>query len=151
MKFSMMCTAGVALAASVHAKEAERVADCEFNYLQVTAKVGTSIDEDCQALTTYSKCLGMFGKDVEAESLLSSQILALYEQNEKACEPFWNTLDKPVLRTVRDDLEMTVDNAKEIKFHRHRRETVSVFDMNEKIEQLMAAVESLTDANVAFK
>ena len=47
--------------------------------MKVTAKVGTPIEEECQALTTYSKCLGQFEEDAEAESLLSSQVLALYE------------------------------------------------------------------------
>ena len=41
------------------------------------------------------------------------------------------------------DFQLTVDNAKNVEFHRHRRETVNVFTMDENIAKLLASMDAM--------
>ena len=50
----------------------------------MTEAVDITIGERCEAITIYSKCLGMFEEDIEAENLLSSRVLALFEVSQNA-------------------------------------------------------------------
>jgi len=53
-------------------------------------------------------------------------------------------VDTPVVRSARDNLEMTVDDSKDIRFFRHRREAVSVFDMNTQLQEMAQTIKDLT-------
>lgn len=90
----------------------------------------------CQALVEFSKCIGEFPADEELEKVLVSQ-------QSKFCEQFWGKLEAPSMRVVRGNMVMTVDDAQDIEFHRHRRETINVFVMNENIDKLFQAVADL--------
>merc|ERR1719230_1802680 len=148
MKSSILCVAVAATIALVHGVShtaADKNAkECELNYLNESSVISITTAERCEALVRFSKCLSKFGSNSAAEN-------TLFNQNAKACEPYWNSMDAPVLRTARGNLEMTVDNAKDIKFHRHRRDTISVFEMNQKVTELLAEVQKLKNANVQLK
>ena len=42
-------------------------------------------------------------------------------------------------------VQLTVDDAKDVYFHRHRRETINVFEMNKKLAQVTASLAGVTD------
>jgi len=148
MKSSILCVAVAATIALVHGVShtaADKNAkECELNYLNESSVISITTAERCEALVRFSKCLSAFDSNLDAEN-------KLFNQNTKACEPYWNSIDAPVLRTTRGNLEMTVDNAKDVKFHRHRRDTISVFEMNQKVTELLAEVQKLKNANVQLK
>jgi len=129
--------AGLAIVASANA-EPESVFDCA-NELSTVMNVPNSDQQRCEALVTYSKCLSQFDADKGAEELL-------FRQNSKICEPYWKKLDTPTLQVRDDHLTITVDDAKEVKFYRHRREEISVFDLNEQVVDLIAEVKALKTA-----
>jgi len=137
MKFSniMVATAILAFVASVNA-EATSAEDCQMDYWRLTEDLTLTTAQKCEALVVFSKCLGQFDADEGKESLL-------FQKNSKTCESYWKNDEPPSVRASRDNMVMTVDNAKDIEFHRHRRETISVFTMNEKITDLLATVEDL--------
>merc|ERR1719230_1136261 len=148
MKSSILCVAVAATIALVHGVShtaADKNAkECELNYLNESSVISITTAERCEALVRFSKCLSKFGSNSAAEN-------TLFNQNAKACEPYWNSMDAPVLRTARGNLEMTVENAKDVKFHRHRRDTISVFEMNKKIDDLMNDIQGLKDDNAELQ
>jgi len=52
-------------------------------------------------------------------------------------------LESPSVRVAKDNMVLTVDNAKNVEFHRHRRETVNVFTMDENIAKLLASMDAM--------
>jgi len=137
-----MCLAlCLAIFASANA-EPQSVFDCA-NELSTVMNVPNSDQQRCAALVTYSKCLSQFDADKGAEELL-------FKQNSKICEPYWKKLDTPTLQVRDDTLSITVDDAKDVKFYRHRREEISVFDLNEQVGTLIQEVKDLKEANDAI-
>jgi len=123
----MVATATLALAASVNA-EPTSSSDCQADYLKVALVEDVSKPEKCEALVVFSKCLGQFPADDAKEVML-------FEETSKACNDVWKKEEPPSVRATRNNLGMTVDSEKEIEFYRHRRQTVSVFKMNDKVTE----------------
>jgi len=126
------------LPAATLAADPTSALDCQNDYiLSGNTDVSSSTEGRCQALVTFSKCLSQF-----PESALMEQ--KLMENNAKDCEPYWTTDASPQMRVQRNDFQLTVDEAKDIKFFRHRREVLSIFDMNQQIVDLKKMVVDLT-------
>jgi hypothetical protein len=133
MKFLVVMAAFAAAHAASQpesAQECKDVYDAEFN------NPASTPESRCQALVEFSKCIGEFPADEELEKVLVSE-------QSQFCEQFWGKLQAPTIRVVRDNMVLTVDDAQDIEFHRHRRETINVFVMNQNIDKLFQAVADL--------
>jgi len=138
MKFSkMVATPTLALVASVNA-EVTSAEDCQMDYYRETVDLSLTTREKCEALVVFSKCLGQFPADDAKEAVL-------FQKNSETCAPYWDTVESPSVRVARDNMQLSVDNAKDIEFFRHRRQSISVFKMEEKITGLLDTVEDLKD------
>merc|ERR1712166_23086 len=135
----MYMVATLALVASVNA-EVTSASDCQNDYYGVLTNfdVPLSTAQKCEALVVFSKCLGQFPADDAKEQVL-------FEKNSEVCAPYWDNVEAPSVRTARDNMQLSVDNAKDIEFFRHRRQSISVFKMDEKITGLLDTVEDLKD------
>merc|ERR1712166_967191 len=133
----MYMVATLALVASVNA-EVTSASDCQNDYYGVLTNfdVPLSTAQKCEALVVFSKCLGQFPADDAKEQVL-------FEKNSEVCAPYWDNVEAPSVRTARDNMQLSVDNAKEIEFFRHRRQSISVFKMDEKITGLLDTVDVL--------
>jgi len=109
--------------------------DCKQVYDTATSDFG--LEKQCQALVEFSKCLSAFPES----GLMENE---LFKRNSKACEPFWKAAGEPTMRTKRGNFQLTVDDAKQVNFYRHRREEINVFDMNAQIVELQQMVATLT-------
>jgi len=133
----MYMVATLALVASVNA-EVTSASDCQTDYYAVLTNfdIPLTTAKRCEALVVFSKCLGQFPADDAKEALL-------FEKNSEVCAPYWDNVEAPSVRIARDNMQLSVDNAKEIEFFRHRRQSISVFKMNEKITGLLSTVDDL--------
>jgi len=133
----MVATAILAFEASVNA-EATSASDCQTDYYGVMTNIDVPLTtaQKCEALVVFSKCLGQFPADDAKEQVL-------FEKNSEVCAPYWDNVEAPSVRTARDNMQLSVDNAKEIEFFRHRRQSISVFKMDEKITGLLDTVDVL--------
>lgn len=134
MRFFLVLATVVAAVSAAAAPE--NAQECKDNYDAAFNDFDSTPESRCAALVELSKCLGGFPKDEELEKILVS------DQSEK-CEQFWGKLEAPSVRVVRGDMVMTVDDAQKIEFHRHRRETINVFTMNENINQIFATLDAM--------
>jgi len=145
-RFAIPAALAVALALAGTASAANSAADCKVDYDAAVWAASTK-KAKCTVLVAYSKCLGEFPRDSTVE-------MELVTKNEKACEAQWKEVGTPQVRTKRGDLSLSVDDAKDIAFHRHRRETINVFDMNEDLvatkKELAASKVELTAAKKAI-
>jgi len=124
-RFAVPAALALALALAGTATAADSVKECKDDYVDAVF-IATTIKAKCTALVAFSKCLGEFPRDSATE-------MELVSKNEKACEAQWKEVGTPQVRTKRGDLQLGVDDAKDITFFRHRRETLNVFDMNEDL------------------
>jgi len=130
---TVFCVAAT-LVASVAASEPQNAQECREIYQKHSDELSSNAESKCEALVELSKCAGAFPTEDETEKTLISK-------QSKFCETFWDKLDAPSVRVAKDNMLMTVDDSKDIEFHRHRRETVNVFTMNNNIAQLLASVD----------
>jgi len=121
------------LPAATLATESNSAMDCQLAYVQTSY----GIIHKCEALVTFSKCLSAFPESSLMESMLM-------KNNAKDCEAYWKTETSPEMNVRRNNLQLTVDDDKDIKFYRHRREELSVFEMNKQIVSLQQLVGNLT-------
>jgi len=137
MKTSL-CVVATALVASVNAKDPQNAGDCKVTYDQELWSLGASSASDansiCEALVRFSKCLGQFPPDKDMEYLMITQ------EKEDFCAKQFEAKEPPSVRTARESLLLTVDDTKKIEFHRHRRETIDVFQMNANVNTLTDTV-----------
>jgi len=138
-RFAIPAALAVALALAGTASAANSAADCKADFDAEISGFSTTMKAKCTALVTFSKCLGEFPRDSTVE-------MELVTKNEKACEAQWKEVGTPQVRTKRGDFQIQVDDAKDITFYRHRRETINVFDMN---EDLVATKKELAEAKKA--
>lgn len=124
------------IAAVSAAAAPENAQECKDNYDAAFNDFDSTPESRCAALVVLSKCLGGFPKDEELEKILVSE-------HSERCEKFWGKLEAPSMRVVRGDMVMTVDDAQNIEFHRHRRESINVFTMNENIDKIFATLDAM--------
>jgi len=126
------------LPVAIFAAVPESVNDCRVDHHNANKDVTAGLPERCQFLVDFSKCLSQFP---ESEEMLKE--MQDTTKNLANCESVWKTVAGPEIRVARGDLSMTVDEAKDIKFYRHRRDELSVFDMNNTITDLFAIIADL--------
>jgi len=127
------------LPAATLAADATSALECQNEYVQKSFGVtgAWSTEDRCEALITFSKCLSAFPES----SIMEAKLV---EDNGKDCEPFWRSDSSPDMKVRRNNFQLTVDDAKDIKFFRHRREELSIFEMNQQIVDLQKLVSDLT-------
>jgi len=134
---NMVATAILGLVASVNAQvDIKSIDDCQGNYGRLMLDLSLTIEQKCEALVTFSRCLGEFPTDDAMEAML-------FRANDKLCAPFWDEVERPAVKVARDNMQFSVDNEKQIEFNRNRRASISVFTMNDKIADLLETVEDL--------
>jgi len=137
MKYTF-CVAASLVASISAASDPQSAQECQTIYQDHYDEPSSTPESRCQALVQLSKCAGGFpSNDAIASILISKQ--------SRFCETFWDKLDAPSVRVTKDNMLMTVDDAKDIEFHRHRRETVNVFTMDNNIAKLLASVDKMKE------
>lgn len=136
----MSCFTTLALAVALTmvghaAAQPNSVEECQAKFNLAVQDFTATLDDKCEALVVFSKCLDAFPSDTTAEMIL-------FNQNNKACEKTWKATGKPSIRTKRGNLQMSVDDSKQVTFYRHRRDEINVFDMHTAIETLQAALDA---------
>merc|ERR1719498_1251831 len=94
------------LVAVAVAKEPTGPSDCVHALNEVFFKIGATTKQQCDAVVEFSRCLGQFPPESYYEQVL-------FQRQSAECEKFFDFVESPQMRSIRDDLSVTVDNTKD--------------------------------------
>jgi len=127
-------------AIAVRAADPMMVMQCQVDYANKEEST-----PECEALATLAKCFALGGVDTlppsDSTRKLADDFL-LGQQAKANCHAYEQEA-KPAIRTERGDMEFDVDGTKDIKIYRFRRESVSLFDMAERLEAVETEMDGL--------
>lgn len=120
---------------------ADTPSECQGVYSTALLSANTN-DQKCAALASFGLCLDALGDDVDVTTQF-----AIIENAESVidCKDYFATVKQARIRNVRDDLIFEVDGTKDAVFQRFKRGTVSVFEMNQQLQDVKATLSTVRD------